>query len=41
VLEICEKENFVWDKLTTDTSETDSAAGKIAESLQNSTYRLF
>ena len=29
LLEICEKENFQWDNLTAETTETDSAPGKI------------
>ena len=41
LLEVEEKENFAFEKLSTETTETDSNAGKIAATLQQKTYRLF
>ena len=41
VLECCEKEKFNFEKIDASTSETDSAAGKVAEGLQAATYRIF
>ena len=41
LLEICEKENFNFDKIDATTSETDSAAGRVAAGLQEKTFRLF
>jgi hypothetical protein len=41
LLEICEKENFNFDKIDATTSETDSAAGRVAAGLQERTFRLF
>ena len=34
LLEVCEKEKFAFEKVTAETSETDSHAGKIAADLQ-------
>ena len=41
VLEICEKELFQFDNLTPDTTETDSAPGKIGAALQTKTFKIF
>ena len=41
LLEVEEKEKFAFDKLTSDGTETDSHAGKIAGELQQKTYRIF
>ena len=41
LLEVCEKEDFQFDQLTAETSETDSHAGKIASDLQAKTFRIF
>ena len=41
LLEVCEKEVFEFDKLTSETTETDSNAGKVAADLQGQAYRIF
>ena len=41
LLECCEKERYNFDKLHTNTTETDSPAGKVAADLQLKTHRLF
>ena len=41
MLECCEKEKYNFDKLHTNTTETDSPAGKICADLQLKTHRLF
>ena len=41
VLEICEKEQFKWEEINDQTSETGSAAGQVAAGLQEQTYRAF
>lgn len=41
LLECCEKESFNFDKIDATPTETDSNAGKVAQGLQEQTYRLF
>lgn len=41
LIECAEKEKFEFDKLTTETNETDSNAGRVAAGLQEKTYKLF
>ena len=41
LLECNEKESFNFDKLTSNTTETDSPAGKICADLQTKTFKLF
>ena len=41
LLEICEKEMFEFEKLNSETTETDSNAGKIAATLQDKTLKIF
>ena len=41
LLEVVEKEDFQYDQLTTDVTETDSPAGKIGQQLQLQTVRNF
>ena len=41
VLEICQKEQFKWEEINDQTSETNSAAGQVAAGLQEQTYRAF
>merc|ERR1712166_862432 len=41
LLECAEKELFNFDKLTPETSETESNAGKVATQLQEKTYKIF
>ena len=41
LLECDQKESVDFEKLTGETSETDSNAGKIAAQLQDKTYKIF
>ena len=41
LLEIEEKEKFGFESITTEGSETDSPAGRIAGELQQKTFRIF
>ena len=41
LLEVVEKEQFAFEKLDNETTETDSAIGKIGQKLQLQTVRLF
>ena len=41
LLEVEEKEKFAFESMTTEGSETDSPAGRIAGELQQKTYRIF
>ena len=41
LLEVEEKEKFRFELLTSEGTETDSPAGKIAADLQQKTYRIF
>ena len=41
LLECTEKEKFNFEKIDGETSETDSAAGKVAAQLQEKTYKIF
>ena len=41
LIECDEKEKFAFDQLTSETTETDSNAGRAAASLQEKTYKLF
>ncbi len=41
LLEACEKESFNFEAIDNVTTETDSAAGKVAAQLQDKTYKIF
>ena len=41
LLEVEQKEQFAFEAITAETSETDSMAGKIAADLQQKTFKLF
>ena len=41
LLEVEEKEKFAFEGMSTEGSETDSPAGRIAGELQQKTYRIF
>ena len=41
LLEMEQKEQFAFDQITAETTETDSHSGKIAGDLQSKTYRIF
>ena len=41
LLEACEKEDFAFEKVENQTTETESAAGRVAADLQTKTYQMF
>ena len=41
LLECCEKEDFAFDEIQNNPTETESVGGKVAAKLQDATYRIF